>query len=486
MPAAQLRQGYRGQVEQHGLAVAAAEQHPEEDPHDDDQRPQREVEAEAQCPGCVGASGEHGDRRDQHDEHQHPGVRRPGRRRGQAQRPHPPRDRVQVARQPPTATGGRRPGGCRGGGGAGLRWEPRTIYSLRRRAMRTAEAASPAAQRPPTASMAASVPLRPSLSALIGATNSPPATTSSSSSVTSGSSVDSSPSRASFARLRSLSVDFSSLPSLPPCRPCRPSSRPGRPPSCAPTSSRSVLVGRAALLRRLRRDTAARARGRTAARCRAGRRRRFRAGLRLGLRLRLRLRLACRPGGRGTRSRLRRAALEAPPDGAALGGRLRRGALAGVGPVARAVGPEQSPVEVLRGRALAGLLAGARLALDAAHERLALGVLPVDSCRVHHRHRALAGATGGAPELRVAPERTEVDHDGHPRARCTPAAGGERRSRCADRQRDADAQQKRSSGQQHPCPQRRTPTSRSSVSLRGAHDSWSSAGAAWAVDRRHW
>ena len=93
----------RGQVEQHhgvGAGVPAAEHHPEQHPQHHDQHAQRDVQPERARPGLRAAARHHDQRRHPDQQQEQQRVRGHGRRGGEADRPQPPRHRVQVARQP--------------------------------------------------------------------------------------------------------------------------------------------------------------------------------------------------------------------------------------------------------------------------------------------------------------------------------------------------------------------------------------------------
>ena len=99
-PGRPLRQLHRGQREQDHLAVPAAEDDPEEDPGDDDEEPGPQVVLERERPRRVAAPTGHDDSGDDDDQRQQQRVRGPAGRRGQPQRPEPPRPRMQGARKP--------------------------------------------------------------------------------------------------------------------------------------------------------------------------------------------------------------------------------------------------------------------------------------------------------------------------------------------------------------------------------------------------
>ncbi|UUZ59977.1 hypothetical protein [Nocardioides sp. B-3] len=87
------------QLDQHPAVADATEEDPEGDADDHDHQPEQEVEPERPRPRVVGAARHHDERRGRHEQRQQERVGRQRRCGGRADRPDPPRHRVQVTRE---------------------------------------------------------------------------------------------------------------------------------------------------------------------------------------------------------------------------------------------------------------------------------------------------------------------------------------------------------------------------------------------------
>ena len=94
-----VRQRDLRQRDQHVVAVVAAEQDPVDHPQDDDEQTGDQVAAEAARPRCIRPTPADDERRHRDDQAEQERVRRPARGGRQPDRPDPPGDRMEGARQ---------------------------------------------------------------------------------------------------------------------------------------------------------------------------------------------------------------------------------------------------------------------------------------------------------------------------------------------------------------------------------------------------